>query len=138
MTVSFQLLTSLENICSKSNFPACIYRFKVKLAKSRFDDIAYVCVNSIFYSMTLALVSTFVRFPAKIFLQCIKSIYLILHLFIKFCLPGTQGRILLFCFNFTNFCFFSLTIHSTLLHFFIFHVVGIDCYYNACSIFDHI
>ena len=44
----FQLLTSLESFCSKNNFPAGIYSFKVKLAKSLFDDIAYACVNSIF------------------------------------------------------------------------------------------
>ena len=130
MTVSFQLLTSLENICSKSNFPAGIYRFKVKLAKSRFDDIAYVCVNSIFYSMTLALVSAFVRFPAKMFLQCIKSIYLLLHLFIKFCLPGTQGRILLFYFNYK---LLFLLPNNTF-----YPIIVIYCYYIACSIFDHI
>ena len=41
----FQLLTSLKNICSKNNSPAGIYRFKVKLAKSRFDGTAYVYLN---------------------------------------------------------------------------------------------
>ena len=93
--VQFELLTSLEKICSKSNFPADIYRFEAKLAKSRFDDIAYVFVNS---SMTLTLISTCVRFPAKILLHCLKNIYLLIHLFIKSCLHETQGRILLFYF----------------------------------------
>ena len=90
----------MENICSKSYFPAGIYRFKVKLAKSRFDDITYVCVNSVFCSMSLVLISACVRFPANILLHCIKNTYLLLHLFIKSCLPGTQGRTLLFYFNY--------------------------------------
>ena len=138
----FQLLTSLENICAKSNFPAGIYSFKVKLAKSRFDDIGYVCVNSIFYSMTLTLISRWVRFPAKILLHCLKDMHLLLHLFIKSCLPGTQGRILLFYFNYKP-LFVLPTTHSTLLHFLILHEVVSYCYYiaydsKACSIFDHI
>ena len=53
----FQLLTSLKNICSKSNFSAGIYWFKVKLGKSRFDDIAYFCV--IFYNIKLISVAYF-------------------------------------------------------------------------------
>ena len=52
----FQSLTFLENICSKSNFPAAIYRFKVKLMKSCFADIAYVCIKrGICFSQPLAL-----------------------------------------------------------------------------------
>ena len=99
-TFLFQLSTSLESICSKSNFSAGIHRFKIKLAKSRLDDIVYVCVNNIFYSMTFTLISTSVRFPSKILLHCVKNIYLLLLLFIKSCLPGTQGRILIFYFNY--------------------------------------
>ena len=45
----FQPLNSLEKICSKSNLSVIIYRFKVKLVKSRFDDITYLHVDSIFY-----------------------------------------------------------------------------------------
>ena len=65
-----------------------------------FTDSAYVCVDSTFYGMTLTLVSTWVRFPAKILLRCLKNIYLPFHLLIKSCLPGAQRRILLFSFNY--------------------------------------
>ena len=46
--------------------------------------------------------------------------YLVIHLFNKYCSPGTLGKILLFNFN-TNLSFFSLTTHSTILQFFILH-----------------
>ena len=65
-----------------------------------FTDSAYVCVDSTFYGMTLTWISTCVRFPTKIFLHCLKNIYLPCHLLIKSWLPGTQGRILLFYFNY--------------------------------------
>ena len=92
--------------------------------------------------MTLTLISTCVRFPAKILLHCLKNIYLLLHLFIKSCLPGIQGMISLFYFNYRP-LLLTLTTHSTLLHFLTLHGVDSYCYYiaydpKACSIFDHI
>ena len=57
VTVSyFNRVIFWKKICSKSNLSVIIYRFKVKLVKSRFDDITYVHVNSIFYSMALILI----------------------------------------------------------------------------------
>ena len=72
--------------------------------------------------------------------------YLLLHLFIKSCLSGTQGRILLFYFNYKplfllpNNTFYYITLPIT---FFILHGVVSYCYCiaydsKACSIFDHI
>ena len=52
----FQPLNSLEKICSKSNLSVIIYRFKVKLVKSRFDDITYLHVDSIFYTVAIILI----------------------------------------------------------------------------------
>ena len=46
--------------------------------------------------------------------------YLLLHLFNKYCSPGTLGRILLFNFN-ANLYFFSLITNSTILHCFTLH-----------------
>ena len=90
----------MENICSTGYFPASIYRFKSKLAKSRFDDITYVCVNSVFCSMVLILIFACVIFSANILLRFTKNTYLLLHLFIKSFLPRTHARTLLFYFNY--------------------------------------
>ena len=46
--------------------------------------------------------------------------YLLLHLFNKYCSPGTPGRNSLLNFN-ANLYFFSLKTHSTILYFFIWH-----------------
>ena len=84
------------------------------------------------------------RFLAKILLHCLKKIQLLLHLFIKSCLPGTQGRILLFYFNYKPlFVLPNNTFYSTLLHVLILHEVLSYCYYiaydsKACSIIDYI
>ena len=129
----------MKNVCSKSNFPAGIYRFKVKLANPCFDD---VCVNSIFYSMTLTLISTCARFPKKILLHRLKNIYLLLIFSLNFvCVELREG---FYYFTLiTNLCSFFLTTHSTLLHYFTLHGIVSYCYYTAydpkaCSIFDRI
>ena len=130
----------MENICSKSYFPAGIYRFKVKLAKSRFDDITYVCVNSVFCSMSLVLISACVRFR-QIFCYIVLRtlIYYFIFSLNLVCLELREG---LYYFILTaNLCFFSLITHSTLLRFFIFHGEILYCCYiacdrKACSIFD--
>ena len=137
----FQLLTFLKNICSKSNFSAGVYWFKVKLGKSRFDDIAYACVNSILCSMKLKLISTF-DFRQRFCYIVLRTFhYYFIFLLNLVCLELREGF-----YYFTliaNICFFFLTTYSTLLHFLILHGVASYCYYiaydsKACSIFDHI
>ena len=57
VTVSyFNRLILWKKICSKNNLLVIIYIFSAKLVKSPFDDITYVHVNSIFYSMALILI----------------------------------------------------------------------------------
>ena len=107
----FQSLTSLENINSESNFSVFVYRFKVKLVKSHFDDFAYVDVNSIFYSKTLILISICVRFLANIysFISWLNLVHLeLLEGFYYFTLIA-------------NLHFFSLTTNFTILRFLILH-----------------
>ena len=137
----FELLTSLENICSKNNFPAGIYRFKVKLGKSRFDDIACAYVNSIFYSMKLTLISTCDFWQVFCYIVLRTFHYYFIFSLNLVCLELREG--FYYFILIADVCFFSLTTHSTLLHFLILHGIVSYCYYiaydsKACSIFDHI
>ena len=125
-----------ENICPKSNFAACIYWLKVKLGKSRFDEIAYACVNSIFYSMELTLIST------GDFRQ--RFSYIVLRTFHYYFIFSLSLRKGFYYFTLiTNLCFFSLAKHSTLLQFLILHGVLSYCYditygSKASGIFGHV
>ena len=137
----FELLTSLENICSKNNFLAGIYRFKVKLGKSRFDDIACAYVNSIFYCMKLTLISTCDFWQVFCYIVLRTFHYYFIFSLNLVCLELREG--FYYFILIADVCFFSLTTHSTLLHFLILHGIVSYCYYiaydsKACSIFDHI
>ena len=83
------------------NLPANIVsEIGVKVQFATHEEWRQNLRNGLSCSMSLVLISACVRFPANILLHCIKNTYLLLHLFIKSCLPGTQGRTLLFYFNY--------------------------------------